>query len=109
MTVNSAVGGATGGHPPGGARARELLLEERRTRLAQLAALDRAEDGAADEAALARRDSLQTTIEEVDAALARLDDGTYGRCEDCARPVPAGRLEIIPYARRCVQCQQRRR
>ncbi len=112
MTVNRAVNGAPGGYPPGGAQARqarELLEEERRTRLAQLTVLEHADDGAPDEASLARRESLQGTLEEIDAALARLDDGTYGHCEDCGEPLPEGRLEILPYARRCVQCQQRRR
>ncbi|MET7463056.1 TraR/DksA C4-type zinc finger protein [Nonomuraea sp. NPDC005501] len=41
-------------------------------------------------------------------ALKRLDDGTYGRCVDCAEPVPEGRLEARPEAARCVQCQGRR-
>ncbi|GAA0570097.1 TraR/DksA family transcriptional regulator [Actinomadura livida] len=111
MTVNSAVNDASG-YPPDGARARrarELLQEERRTRVAQLTVLEHAEDAAPDQGTLARRESLQSTLEEIDAALARLDDGTYGLCEDCGEPVPEGRLEIIPYARRCVQCQQRRR
>ncbi|TDC61823.1 molecular chaperone DnaK [Actinomadura sp. GC306] len=112
MTVNSAVNGTSGGYPPDGAQARqarELLQEERRTRIAQLTVLEHAEDGAPDEGTLARRESLQGTLEEIDAALTRLTDGTYGVCEDCRKPVPEGRLEIIPYARRCVQCQQRRR
>lgn len=39
------------------------------------------------------------------SALKRLDDGTYGRCVDCARPVPEGRLAARPEADRCVQCQ----
>jgi RNA polymerase-binding transcription factor DksA len=39
------------------------------------------------------------------AALKRLDDGGYGRCVDCGRPVPDGRLEARPEAARCVQCQ----
>ncbi|MFG2089398.1 MULTISPECIES: TraR/DksA family transcriptional regulator [unclassified Spirillospora] len=112
MTVNIAVHGTSGGYPPDGAQtrqARELLQRERQTRIAQLAVLEHEEDGAPDEASFARRESLQGTLEEIDAALTRLDDGTYGLCEDCREPVPAGRLEILPYARRCVRCQQRRR
>ena len=114
MTVNSAVnsaaGDAHGGTPPGGTaarQARELLEHERRTHIAELGLLDG--DGAPDEAAMSRRSTLQSNLEEIDAALSRLDDGTYGLCEDCRAPVPEGRLEIIPYARRCVKCQQRRR
>jgi DnaK suppressor protein len=44
---------------------------------------------------------------EVDAALARLEDGTYGVCEVCARPVAAARLEARPVARTCVSCAAR--
>ncbi|MGV9308567.1 MULTISPECIES: TraR/DksA family transcriptional regulator [unclassified Nonomuraea] len=42
------------------------------------------------------------------AALKRLDEGTYGDCVDCGRPVPEGRLEARPEAARCVQCQAKR-
>ena len=41
-------------------------------------------------------------LAEVDAALARLDDGSYGRCEVCGEPVPPARLEARPTARTCV-------
>lgn len=109
MTVNSAVNGAAGDALGGAAarQARELLERERRTHLAELGLLDG--ESAPDEAAMARRGTLQSNLEEIDAALIRVDDGTYGLCEDCRKPVPEGRLEIIPYARRCVACQQRRR
>ncbi|MFI6499406.1 TraR/DksA family transcriptional regulator [Nonomuraea typhae] len=41
----------------------------------------------------------------VSAALERIDDGSYGRCVDCGKPVPDGRLEARPEAARCVHCQ----
>jgi len=41
-------------------------------------------------------------------ALKRVDEGTYGRCVDCGKPVPEGRLEARPEAARCVECQGRR-
>ncbi|MGN9785821.1 TraR/DksA family transcriptional regulator [Nonomuraea sp. ZG12] len=41
-------------------------------------------------------------------ALKRLDEGAYGECVDCCRPVPEGRLEARPEAARCVQCQGKR-
>ena len=41
-------------------------------------------------------------LAEVDAALARVEDGTWGRCEVCGETIPAGRLEARPTARRCV-------
>ena len=43
-------------------------------------------------------------VEEVDAALARLDAGSYGVCEACGQPIAAGRLEARPTARTCVGC-----
>lgn len=46
-------------------------------------------------------------VEEIDAALARLAAGTYGRCEVCGDPIGAGRLEIQPWARTCVTCAAR--
>ena len=44
--------------------------------------------------------------EEVVAALARLDEGTYGRCVQCGTDLPEERLEARPEAARCVNCQQ---
>ncbi|MEU5862132.1 MULTISPECIES: TraR/DksA C4-type zinc finger protein [unclassified Nonomuraea] len=44
----------------------------------------------------------------VTEAITRLDEGAYGRCVDCDKPVPEGRLEARPEAARCVQCQGRR-
>ena len=42
-------------------------------------------------------------LAELDAALARLADGRYGRCEVCGEAIPDGRLEARPTARTCVQ------
>jgi DnaK suppressor protein len=42
--------------------------------------------------------------DEVSAALQRLDDGTYGTCERCSKPIPSARLNALPYARHCVKC-----
>lgn len=47
----------------------------------------------------------QAAIEEIDAALAKIEDGTYGTCESCGNPVPKARLEAIPHARLCVTCK----
>jgi len=44
---------------------------------------------------------------EVQAALARLDAGTYGTCVDCGRPIEDARLEFRPEAARCLQDQQK--
>ena len=42
----------------------------------------------------------------IDAALARIDDGTYGRCARCDEPIPEARLDALPYAVLCVPCKQ---
>ena len=57
------------------------------------------------EAAVERSGAL---IPEVEAAIARIDNGTYGNCEACGAPIPAERLEAIPHARRCVACPESR-
>lgn len=44
---------------------------------------------------------------EVAGALARIENGTYGTCVDCGKPIPEGRLEARPEAARCVACQAR--
>jgi DnaK suppressor protein len=47
----------------------------------------------------------QAAIEEIDAALDKIADGTYGICESCGNPVPKARLEALPHARLCVSCK----
>ncbi len=44
---------------------------------------------------------------QVAAALARLDDGTYGVCVDCGKPIPEARLAVRPEAARCIEDQQK--
>ncbi len=44
---------------------------------------------------------------QIDEALHRLQDGTYGTCEDCASEISPERLKAMPFARRCVECQQK--
>jgi RNA polymerase-binding transcription factor DksA len=44
---------------------------------------------------------------EIEAALARIENGTYGRCVDCGRPIPDERLEARPEAARCLEDQAR--
>ncbi|HEX5015385.1 MAG TPA: TraR/DksA C4-type zinc finger protein [Candidatus Limnocylindrales bacterium] len=55
---------------------------------------------------LALRDRSLQHLELVDAALARLDAGTYGACQSCGRPVAPERLEAIPWAAYCIDCQR---
>jgi RNA polymerase-binding transcription factor DksA len=43
-------------------------------------------------------------LSEVHAAIHRLDKGTFGKCEQCGRPITRERLNAIPYARQCISC-----
>jgi DnaK suppressor protein len=53
---------------------------------------------------LARRGSLERTLEQVDQALGRIDAGTYGVCVGCGTSIPVERLELRPHAAGCVSC-----
>ena len=44
-------------------------------------------------------------IEEIDAALVKIEAGTYGLCESCGIAIPKARLEALPHARLCVSCK----
>lgn len=47
---------------------------------------------------------LEAELQTVDAALAKIDDGTYGDCEECGNPIGSDRLEAIPWAINCMNC-----
>ena len=109
---------------------REVLLAERARARSRAAALERefagiaaaaSEPGTDDEhdpegatlaferqhtAALLERAVAQ--IAEIDAAIRRLDEGTYGICVRCGQPVGAGRLAARPAAATCVRCARSR-
>lgn len=55
---------------------------------------------------LALRDRTDHQLELVDEALARLDAGTFGACVRCGRPIAVDRLEALPWAPRCIDCQR---
>jgi DnaK suppressor protein len=48
---------------------------------------------------------LETRLDEIDLALARLDDGSYGVCAGCSNEIPPRRLQALPFATLCVSCQ----
>src|SRR3954452_18954643 len=52
---------------------------------------------------------LSETLQDIEDALARFDDGTYGECESCHRRIPEARLEAMPAARFCIECASKRR
>jgi DnaK suppressor protein len=94
----------------------DLLQEERTDLLSKLAELGAGGDGPAYDSnfadssqvtaerseAEALAASLQDTLEEVERALGKLEQGTYGLCETCDQPIAAARLEAMPTARFCI-------
>jgi DnaK suppressor protein len=49
-------------------------------------------------------DSLNATEERIERALEKIAEGSYGTCDRCGRPIPAGRLEAAPESVLCVSC-----
>lgn len=103
------------------ARLRQLLFHELRTAAAQTSEQRRtvAEVTATPGAAVGHfevaweiaEDGVawsQEAVVDIEDALARMDEGTYGICEQCAASIPLERLVAIPRARLCASCQGRR-
>ena len=55
---------------------------------------------------LALRDRSTAQLALVEDALARLDDGSFGACVRCGKPIAAARLEALPWAATCIDCQR---
>jgi len=53
---------------------------------------------------VAAHEQMLEQLAEVDRALEKLDDDSYGSCDTCSEPIPPGRLEVHPWATRCVAC-----
>lgn len=95
-------------------RLRALLLDERQALTRQLAEYagvlaQLGEDGTDAQGVERELVGLHAArardiVEEIDQALSRLADGSYGACECCAAPIPFERLEAVPRARFCVAC-----
>ena len=106
------------------AELRGALEREREELRAQLAELGHGEDGAgliydanfADSSqvtaergeAEALAIKLKATLEDVERALAKWDEGNFGTCETCGKPIAPGRLEAMPTARQCIDCASKR-
>jgi len=52
-------------------------------------------------------DMEATQIEQIDMALGKIDNGTYGICEDCGGEIPLARLEALPFATQCIECKRK--
>jgi len=46
-------------------------------------------------------------LKSIEEALRKLEEGTYGYCEECGEPIPIKRLKVLPFARYCVRCQEK--
>jgi DnaK suppressor protein len=68
---------------------------------------DRVQEEAVEVALTALDEQGRRELEAIQAALARLDAGTYGSCETCGEAISPARLTAMPTARRCVACQER--
>jgi RNA polymerase-binding transcription factor DksA len=93
------------------AAARQALGELRGERAGRVDDDEHDPEGSPLSAEWSRLDGLRRATEhriaEVDAALAAAENGRYGVCLLCGRPIPAGRLEARPSATRCVSCADR--
>ena len=52
-------------------------------------------------------ENSEHVLAEIDAALERIEDGTFGTCRSCGRPIAPERLEAIPWATQCIDCRRR--
>ena len=94
---------------------KEAIIEESRQTMAQLQVDSLREPDVADRASsetdwsieLRTRDRQRKLIAKIEAALARIDDGTYGDCEETGEPISIRRLEARPIATLSVEAQER--
>jgi len=52
-------------------------------------------------------ENSESVLRSIDAALRRIEDGTFGICETCGQPISEERLEAIPYATQCIDCRRK--
>ena len=95
---------------------RERLIAERKQRLIEAAQpieshsmsqADSATDEFDHELALSRLSVDQDALYEVEAAMKRILQGKYGVCEQTGKPIPAGRLKVLPWTRYCTEVATR--
>lgn len=67
---------------------------------------DLGSDNFEQEFTLSLMENEEGTLEAIEAALERMEDDTYGQCEECGVKIPKARLNAIPYTPVCVKCAQ---
>jgi DnaK suppressor protein len=68
--------------------------------------VDRANNAYNRELMFSLSDTERNTLLQIENALRRMDEGTYGRCSNCGQNIALPRLEALPWARFCVDCQE---
>ena len=101
---------------------RKLLQEKKTSLLAELAKTRHAEEETTEESTqdiadkavssytreflYSLNDAERSTVQQIDQALGRIEDGTYGLCLNCGTPMNEKRLSAIHWSRHCVECQE---
>jgi DnaK suppressor protein len=101
---------------------RRLLLEKKNSLRSELAKTKNAEEETTEESTqdiadkavssytreflYSLTDADRNTVQQIDQALARIEEGTYGFCLNCGNPLNEKRLTAIPWSRHCVDCQE---
>ncbi|HEV7517946.1 MAG TPA: TraR/DksA family transcriptional regulator [Thermoanaerobaculia bacterium] len=68
--------------------------------------VDRANNSYNRELMFSLSDGERQLVLQIDAALRRMDEGAYGRCANCGQTIATPRLEAVPWARFCIDCQE---
>jgi DnaK suppressor protein len=68
--------------------------------------VDRANNSYNRELMFSLSDSERVLLLQIEAALRRMDEGTYGRCANCGQTIHQPRLDAVPWARFCIDCQE---
>jgi RNA polymerase-binding transcription factor DksA len=55
---------------------------------------------------LSLENNVRDLLEKIDKALARMDEGTFGRCERCGKPIEKARIKALPYVSLCIKDKQ---
>jgi DnaK suppressor protein len=102
---------------------RQMLLERREEIMSELRAdlhspggsertrnadpTDQASDAAEGALSLALAQSESGELNQIEAALSRIDSGEFGLCDECGQAIPTERLKTLPYATTCIDCKRR--